>query len=239
MALVWELPLTPAEKLVLLALADCANDEGEAWPSIATLCRKTNAAERTVQRSIRALEEAGHLRTVKVTGKGNRYRITPATVTPLSESHPRQNDTTPPSQCHPTPATVTPNPSLNHQEPSKDAYASKARVAAKPKKVPMTMDWEPGDLTGDVGEMLAQWPPGQFETELADFREYWFEDGTKRPGWDRTFRSRIRAVHQRIMRESNVRPIQRSQPAKPALIDIGRSVAAELEAQAFGPVASH
>lgn len=202
MSQAWELPLTPTEKLVILALADCANDEGECWPSIATIARKSNLGERSVQRSIQALKDAGHLSRNEVAGKGCRYTIHPRhSVTPATKS-PVPHSRKPPPQCHPTPATVAPKPSENHKQPSKDAYASKARVAAKPRKVAMTMDWEPTDLSGDVGEMLAQWPPGKLESELADFREYWTEDGTKRPGWDRTFRSRIRTIHDRVIREA-------------------------------------
>ncbi len=36
MTAVWNLDLPDSEKLALLALADCANDEGLCWPSMAT-----------------------------------------------------------------------------------------------------------------------------------------------------------------------------------------------------------
>lgn len=114
----WGLALPATEKLVLLALADCANDEGECWPSIATIKRKTGAGERTIQRAIRSLEECGVVTRREVFGKGNRYLLTPANAAPVSKRHPRQNDTTPPPQRHPTPATAAPKPSMNHQEPS-------------------------------------------------------------------------------------------------------------------------
>lgn len=119
MSSVWELSLSSTEKLVLLALADCANDEGECWPSIATIGRKAGIGERSVQRSIQSLKDAGHLSRREVPGRGCRYTIhprhsaTPATVAPVT------NETPPPPQCHPTPATVAPKPSMNHQEPSK------------------------------------------------------------------------------------------------------------------------
>ena len=77
MSMVWEMDLSTFEKLVMLALADCANDDGECWPSIATICRKTGAGERTVQRSIKALVEAKFLKRIMVTGKGNRYWLDP------------------------------------------------------------------------------------------------------------------------------------------------------------------
>lgn len=119
MSLAWDLPLSSTEKLVLLALADCANDEGECWPSIATIGRKACIGERSVQRSIQSLKDAGHLTRIEVTGKGCRYIIhprqngTPATKSPVTQV------SAPPPQSHPTPATVAPKPSMNHQEPSK------------------------------------------------------------------------------------------------------------------------
>lgn len=66
------------ERLVLLAIADCADDTGaNAWPSIATLARKTRLDERTVQRVIRRLADAGQLRVEACAGGrgSNRYAL--------------------------------------------------------------------------------------------------------------------------------------------------------------------
>ena len=52
----------PVAKLVLLKLADNANDSGACWPSIATVCRETGLSERTVQRKMAYLEEHGFLK---------------------------------------------------------------------------------------------------------------------------------------------------------------------------------
>jgi hypothetical protein len=48
-----DVPSTP--KLVLLALADAADDEGRCWPSVATLSIKASASTRTVRRAIQLL----------------------------------------------------------------------------------------------------------------------------------------------------------------------------------------
>jgi hypothetical protein len=118
MSQVWEVALPAFDKLVLLALADCANDEGLAWPSIATLKRKTGASERTIYRAIAGMESLGVLTMERVIGKGNRYHITPAAVAPLPDRHPCQRGSTPLPDRQKTPATVAPKPSKNHQEPS-------------------------------------------------------------------------------------------------------------------------
>lgn len=52
MNLVLELPLRPVPKLVLVTLADNADDYGRCWPSIPNISRRASVSERTVQRVI-------------------------------------------------------------------------------------------------------------------------------------------------------------------------------------------
>lgn len=60
---VWDASRTVGnDRLVLLAIADRASDEGmDAWPSIAALAKKTRLHARTVQRCIRNIEALGEL----------------------------------------------------------------------------------------------------------------------------------------------------------------------------------
>ena len=62
-ALTWafEQPISATEKVVLLALADHANEHGLCWPSVSTLMKRANVGERTVQRAIQSLEEGGFI----------------------------------------------------------------------------------------------------------------------------------------------------------------------------------
>lgn len=109
---VWEHQgINATQKLVLLALADWANEEGLCWPSINRLASKTGIAGRSVQRLIRQLEELNLVRREEVSGKGNRYWI----CEPLTQCHPRHSVTPPLTECHPTPDTVSPNTSYTHQ----------------------------------------------------------------------------------------------------------------------------
>lgn len=96
--------------LVLLAIADHAHDDGTgAWPTVATLARKSRMSERGVQYSLRKLEEAGELVVEPNAGPGGRnlYRIlltpaggeaqcTPADIAPPQDLHPPgEQDCTP------------------------------------------------------------------------------------------------------------------------------------------------
>lgn len=64
------------EKVILLGIANHQGDGG-AWPAVATLARYANADRRTVQRAIRALQEAGELEVeTRREGLSNRYVVT-------------------------------------------------------------------------------------------------------------------------------------------------------------------
>jgi len=112
MKAVWDRQdLSSTQKLVLLSLADWANDEGLCWPSIDRLAIKTSMAGRSVQRIIRDLESMGFVRRDEVPGKGNRYWV----LIPLTECHPCHSVIPPLTESHPTPDTVSPNTSITHQ----------------------------------------------------------------------------------------------------------------------------
>jgi hypothetical protein len=51
----WRQVLKPVSRLVLMALADAADDKGVCWPSIATLAAKCDLSTRTIRRSIQYL----------------------------------------------------------------------------------------------------------------------------------------------------------------------------------------
>lgn len=75
--------ITPTEKLVLLAIADNADDDGYAWPGVETLCAKTCLKRRAVLKALGHLESTGFLeRSARYRGRGtqggrtsNGYRL--------------------------------------------------------------------------------------------------------------------------------------------------------------------
>ena len=61
--------LAPSTRLVLLLLADFANDNANAWPTVATVARLTGLSRRTV---FRALEELAGARLIVELGRGGK-----------------------------------------------------------------------------------------------------------------------------------------------------------------------
>jgi hypothetical protein len=60
------------ELLVLLALADFSNDQGESWPSIPNLAQKARLTERQLRRVLAKLEDAGEIRRIRSNGGRNK-----------------------------------------------------------------------------------------------------------------------------------------------------------------------
>jgi len=58
----WEQNLPPGSKLILMALADNADDQGYCWPKIKTTAAKCGVSERTAQRTIKDLLDGGLLK---------------------------------------------------------------------------------------------------------------------------------------------------------------------------------
>lgn len=81
-ALTWafDRPIAGNEKVVLLALADHADEKGVCWPSIAKLSERSCVAERTVQRILGKLAEMGLIEVIpqadeKGRSSSNRYKL--------------------------------------------------------------------------------------------------------------------------------------------------------------------
>lgn len=66
---VWRTELPTIEKMVLLVIADHANDQGtQSYPSQQTIANKASISVRTVQRSVNTLIEKGYVRVFKGQG---------------------------------------------------------------------------------------------------------------------------------------------------------------------------
>ncbi len=121
MTQVWDLELRHVEKLVLLSLADQANDTGLCWPSIATIAYRCGLSERGLRNVLDALAEAGQIRREQRAGRSTHYHVTPAPRAP----HPG-------TACTPTPAPRAPHPGTTCTPPRHDVHSTPARGAGDP-----------------------------------------------------------------------------------------------------------
>jgi len=73
---VWELSNQKGGSLlIMLAIADNADDDGYAWPNIRTLAKKTRLNERHLKRAIQQIELSGELLVSRNEGKLNQYIV--------------------------------------------------------------------------------------------------------------------------------------------------------------------
>jgi hypothetical protein len=121
MSLVWDTgPSDKSEILVLLALADFCNDDGECWPSVAGIARKARMTERGVQKIIARLVDVGWVSINQNSGRRgcNLYTIkTPEPRSPRTTFTPNAK-TPPPNPVPKTPEPRSPEPSITIIKPS-------------------------------------------------------------------------------------------------------------------------
>jgi len=140
----WKIDLQPTTKLVLVCLADFADDNGRCYPSALLIAGRTGLNERSVRRAISSLENDGHLSRSFCTGKRTDYLIhpchsvTPVTVSPLTENtRPLTENTRPLTETTKTPDRGVNITTINHQEPSLTTITNNApakAVSVLPKK---------------------------------------------------------------------------------------------------------
>lgn len=157
MALCWPMKLPPTAKSVLVSLADNANDAGECWPSIPTICDRTCYSRRAVIDAINWLESARLLSADRTNGRHTRYTLTPENYTqPVQQAHPCISRTG--ASGAQTSAAAAPDPCIsrtgpvqqahpNRKEPSRTIEATKrtrAGALVHPSDVPAQVwdDWQ-------------------------------------------------------------------------------------------------
>lgn len=170
MSLVWELDLPPGEKLVLLALADQANDHGvQCWPSVATIAHRSGQGERTVRRAISLLEEKKHLTRHHREGDSTQYHVHPCHSGTPAKSAPLPNPTG-------TPAKLA-------GKPSRTTKPKKGKPSLVAHEIPD--DWQPSVFgeTSQSRKVVDGWPPGELAYQLEQFRAHHRKKGERFKSW--------------------------------------------------------
>ncbi|MFV1536936.1 helix-turn-helix domain-containing protein [Phaeobacter sp. JH204B] len=200
--------LGATERLIMLALADHADDEGRCYPSIARLCQRTGLGERAVQTNIRKLQLQGYVEIIPGAGRNgsNLYfvRPTPAPDAPPHEMHPAPDAPPPRMKCTSTPAPDAPKPSITIIEPSLPLVAPQPEKPKKPKTYRLPEEWVPDDEYREFAREL-NLTDADIEEIADDFRTYWTELNTVKSrktkrGWFQAWRNRCRDVAPKFIR---------------------------------------
>lgn len=213
------------ERLVLLAIADCASDDGaNAYPSMAELMRKTGLSERGVQYAVKNLMTMGEL-FVSANGgpRGcNRYRVimsTPQAVPPAEFAPPPQilRDTlsdssqvwnvtpadpaprtvcTPPQTVRQTPADPAPGTVLEPSEISSSKRSSMSTQRRRGTRIPDDFTVTPDMVTW--ARTTVPQVDGRRETEK--FVNYWRAKSTNatKLDWAATWRNWMLTAAERL-----------------------------------------
>lgn len=112
------------DKLVLLALADNANDAGECYPSLTNIASRCEMHRATAVRSIQSLESSGHISRTNRPGRNTVYQVHPSqpatsrTELLVAESNQSQRATNPSQPATSPSPLINPSPSENRHKPS-------------------------------------------------------------------------------------------------------------------------
>lgn len=186
----------PAVKLLLVSIANYADDNGECWPSQKSLASDTSMSARSVQRHMKTLEDLGYIETeARRTENGAR---TSNAIRLVTTAPPPTNCRTPPRQrCQgaydnsvvpPTTTvshTIEPSiePSLNRQSKTKGARASR-----------LPDDWKPDEKDLAFARENGLTPP-EIAGQADQFRDYWHARAgpqARKLDWNATWRNWIR-----------------------------------------------
>jgi hypothetical protein len=173
MTAVWQSTLAPYDKLVMMALADSANDpDFTCWPSIPTIARKCSMTERGVQKVMERIDPY----------IDRNYRVNSSTVYRLKlELLPQACDRgewgSPVNGVHHRGERGSPEV-VNGVHPKRNKETSRKRKSPTAREI--TNDWRPvlGEET-ETGKFMATWPPEFLECEIERFIAYHQRQGTK------------------------------------------------------------
>lgn len=161
MSQVWTTDLPVTERIVLLALADRADDDGMCWPAVATVAAKCGLSDRSVQRAMKRLAVDGHLTRAERLGKGTIYTVHPRQpVTPGTESRVTEKAQTPDTVSPNTSRYTNPSDAKASSERARDPKPEKPKRKSKAKREPFVRpDHIPAEPWSEFERMRARKHP--------------------------------------------------------------------------------
>ena len=161
MSWVWEQDLPPLDKIVLMAIADHADDDGYAWPGMKRIAEKCSMEKRTVQRHVEKLQEQQLLKVESRqrndgSSSSNGYTVVMDGTKEegVAESHPPMSGMTPPHGTDDTPLTVI-EPSEETTTTTTSGSIAKSLADALPKVMESVRNLPPitNQLEGDMPDL--------------------------------------------------------------------------------------
>lgn len=162
-------------RLVMLALADRADDNGFAWPSIEDLMERTKLSRRAVQKGIAALVDDGELKVDNGGGRhrSNRYQIVPkqCTYDGVTHEEPCTSDAVLPQETAHSAQETAHSATETAHSATRNSVQSAPEPSVEPSREPSGNQLQQGardDLPQDVREddAAARYP--EWLTELMD-----------------------------------------------------------------------
>lgn len=199
----WALEVSSTQKLVLVCLADHADDAGGCWPSIQRICTRTGLGKTAVIEAIGVLEQAGYVNANRSNGRHTTYQLLLQVASkPVRQADRYASRTGSRRGMAPVREAIEPDrqavepgrqADTNRQEPSLNR--PKEQAEKKRKGFPLPMDWQPTEE--DVA--FAREHNVDPQVEAAKFRDYWHAiPGAKgrKCDWSATWRNWVRRVKQ-------------------------------------------
>lgn len=175
MTLAWKTSLPSGRKIVLLALCDHANDQGECYPSIEAIARKCSMGQRTVQQHLGELEATGILVRRFRSGRSTVYKLDPRNFHTAAASAVARNSTSNGTVSAPRPlhlSEISPAGStpIIINEPSKDPSPNQQMARG----TRLTPDWElPRAWAEWARQQQPAWNAEHVRMVADKFRDYW------------------------------------------------------------------
>ena len=175
MALAWKADIPSGRKLVLLALCDHANGQGECYPSVDAIARKCSMGQRTVQQHIGELESAGILVRRFRNGRSTLYRLEPHNFCSTAGAAAPQDSAlqyaasgiSPPQLLHRTPADPAP---ISISEPSLKSSNNRQVVRG----TPLPPMWTLPELWAEWAlQAQPTWTVAHVRFVAEKFRDHW------------------------------------------------------------------
>lgn len=207
-------------RILLVSLADRADENHSCYPSITRLCKDTCMERKAVMRYLGYLEILGLVRAIRQSGMSNRYQLqgvncrhstSPSqgtggarrTRTPQGTGTSPPQGTNPPQGTSPPQGTRTspsqgmgPVPCEGHKPTRTPNEPPGAAVAAPAgQKFAMHLEWQPGDQFADLMTFRGIPPDMLTDDLLAEFKTYWLGEPHTRctqGGWEHKLTTAIK-----------------------------------------------